>query len=212
MKLIKTYLNLESRFLNKIHSNEYFAKSIVPIGILILLGELIWLAGPHITLYGYTPFTSAEKRVYVIISIFLAWIIKFLIIDLEVPTPLQYKDLKTRKKLQEIQNRFDGAVAFLKKTTVAKFSKSVRLHEIPWFLLIGPNGSGKTTLLANSDNNFVLQRQFQNTNLHNIPPTENCDWWVTREACIIDVPGKYLSTTNKKPSSKTIWSGVSLCN
>lgn len=81
---------------------------------------------------------------------------------------------------------------FLKQTTVNKHGHSAHLNQLPWYLLIGPSHAGKTTLLANSKVHYILQRQFPAQQTQPIAPSENCDWWVTRDANIIDVPGTYI--------------------
>ena len=81
----------------------------------------------------------------------------------------------------------------------------MRLNQLPWYLLIGPQNAGKTSLLANSNVNFILQRQFQNQDTKNLGTSENCNWWVTRDASIIDVPGKYFSTLEKPASLPPFW-------
>lgn len=199
MKLIKTLLNLETQFLNKIQHNELYAKAIFPLGVIALASEIIWIAGPRLMINGTAPLASPEKRMYIMLCFLLAWVIKFLLFDLDTPkNPLQYRDKDSRNKLNELQKRFDGAVAFLKKTTVTKHSKTIKLNDIPWYLVIGPAGAGKTTLLANADCHYVLQRQFGSNNPHEIEPSHQCDWWVTRDACLIDVPGRYLKPVAHK--------------
>ena len=114
-----------------------------------------------------------------------------------------------QQKLRQIQNRFAGALEFLKKTNIQKNNQSLSLNTLPWHLLIGFDQAGKTSFLTNSDVQFVLQKQFSTKN-KSLENTEDCDWWVTKEACIIDVPGKYLSFSpdeNKKLKPNTVlWS------
>lgn len=97
------------------------------------------------------------------------------------------------KKLDRLQKRFQGIVAFLKKTTINKVGKKIQLAELPWYLLIGPSGAGKTTLLANSDINFILAKQYKSENIKKITPSDSCDWWITRDLVFVDVPGGYLT-------------------
>ena len=153
----------------------------------------------------YFPLAQAEKRAYVILFIFLIWVLKFLLLDVDAVNIFQYKDAHTRKKLLPLQNQFRGAMQFLKKTVITKHGKQVRLNQLPWYLLLGPSQTGKTSLLANSNANFILQRQFQNQNIHNLEASEICNWWVTRDASIIDVPGKYLFSQDKLPASTSLW-------
>ncbi len=192
---------MKTRFLTKLQKDEIYSNSLVSIGIIVLLGEVIWLTGPYLRLGSFAPLAQTDKRIYIILSIFLAWLLKFLIIDLDAPNPFMHKDSRIRKKLQEVQSRFQGALQFLKKTTISRHGRTVNLSDLPWYLLIGPPGSGKTTLLASSGVNFILQKQFQNQDLLNISPSENCDWWITRETSIIDVPGKYLLNSEDSKNS-----------
>lgn len=118
------------------------------------------------------------------------------------------QDLQIKQKLQLLKNRFAGAIEFLNKTTIKKDNKVLKLNQLPWCLLIGPENAGKTTLLANAGVNFTLQKQFQQQDLHHLEPSENCDWWVTREISFIDVPGKYFSSPDpfhKKIDSTIFW-------
>lgn len=197
MKLIKILRQSKIQFLIKLPSNNIYLKSLGSICILILVSAAIWLGAPDISWGNQTPFAQPEKRFYIILSLFLLWLLKFLLLDMDAPNSLPYKDEKTRKKIAELQNRFDGAMQFLKKTTTSKQGHALPLNELPWYLLIGPHDAGKTTLLANSQVNFILQKRLSPEQIK----SENCDWWVTRDACIIDVPGHFLTTrdTLKNP-------------
>jgi type VI secretion system protein ImpL len=175
---------------------------VLGLSLVILAAGSIWFMAPHFTFGGQAILATPEKRIYVIASLLLLWLLKFLLIDLATPHPFQYKDPLTRNKLQALHNRFRGAVTFLKKTSISKQGKSVRLNELPWYLLVGPMDAGKTSLLANAEIHYILQRQFATPDKQNLPSSENVDWWVTREACIIDVPGKYLSKLATKDSSQ----------
>lgn len=173
----------------------------VPICLLVSISVAIWIGGPHLIWNHYNLLASAEKRIYAILSIILLWLLKFLIIDLANP-PRRQEEL-TSKKMQGLQKRFKGAIQFLKKTSISKHSKPISLNKLPWFLLIGPSDAGKTTLLANSGVNFILQKQFQNQKIN---PSENCDWWVTKDISIIDVPGIYITPDQQEKSSRfALW-------
>lgn len=200
MKLINALHKLKPRFPIKLPDNELYAKLIISIGLLTASFLTIWIAGPFIAWEDYAPLAQPEKRMYVILFFFFIWLLKFLLIDLDAPNPYQYKNLALRKRLINLQSRFNGAIQFLKKTTVSRYGKTTYLNQLPWYLIIGPTHAGKTTLLANSGVNFILQRQFQQNSA--FETSENCDWWITRDASIIDVPGKYVSvqhTTDQAP-------------
>jgi len=175
--------------------------------MLALFALIIWWGAPYFTWGDTAPLTQPEKRVYIIVFLFLIWLLKFLLIDLDAPNPAQYKDPQTRKKLQALQNRFQGAIQFLKKTTISKHGNLIRLNELPWYLLIGPAYAGKSAFLIHSGINFILQRRLQEQEL-----AETCDWWITKDATIIDVSGKYLSAHSsikdqqqKNPPYPMLW-------
>lgn len=212
MNLIKKLRNLETRLETISPYINIFAESLFSIGILSLVATTIWLAGPYLVINQQTPLAEAEKRIYIILLVFLAWLLKFLIIDLDIPNPFQYNGTEIRQKLFELQNRFYGATKFLDKTSLSKHAQKKKLSELPCYLFIGPRDAGKTTLLVNSGIHYILQKQFQSEDMHHPGTSENCDWWVTREASIIDVPGKYLSPSDgitdvieEEPAYSTLW-------
>lgn len=127
-----------------------------------------------------------------ILAIFLAWLLKFLLHDLDTPAAIFAKDSQTRRYLENLQHRFRGAINFMQKTTVTRQEKVMKLNQLPWYLLIGPMNAGKTTFLANADINYILQKQFSTQQPIHVEPSEHCDWWITRDLTFIDVPGKYL--------------------
>jgi type VI secretion system protein ImpL len=188
---------LKPPFLTKLPGNDVYLKLLVAVCLLTLVATAVWVGGPYIAWGDNLPLAPPEKRIYLIIFLFLIWLLKFLVFDLDAPNPFHYKDAQTRIKLQALQKRFRGAVEFLRKTTVSRQGSSLHLNQLPWYLLMGPPNAGKTTLLANSDVNFILQRRFHQDSPQNshqdLQASDNCDWWVTRDASIIDVPGKYLA-------------------
>lgn len=210
MNLIKVLHKSKVQFLIKLSSNETYKKFIVSFFLVSLIAAIIWLVGPYITWKGYAFLAQPEKRLYSVLFLFLLWTLKFLIIDIEKPFFFQLKDAVAQKYVVELQKRFQGAYAFLRRTTAAKHSKPINLHTLPWYLLIGPSQAGKTTLLVNSSVNFILQRRLQPQSDGHLLPSEHCDWWVTQQASIIDVPGKYLvspfrSTQQKRNPYSYAW-------
>ena len=194
MKLIKTLHRLKTPFLTKLASNDTYLKLLTAACLLALVATAIWVGGPYIAWGDTIPLAQPEKRIYVILFLFLLWLLKFLVFDMDATHTPHYKDAQTRTKIEGLQSRLRGALDFLKKTTISKHGSSLHLTQLPWYLLIGPANAGKTTLLANSDVNFILQRRFNHSDgQQDIQASENCDWWVTRDASIIDVPSHYLA-------------------
>lgn len=200
MKLTKT-LQLGTPNSNFLQNIELYVKALVPLLLVALLSAGIWFFGPLLSIKGFQPFAQRDMQLYVIAAMFSLWLLKFLLIDLDIPTPFQYNDAVTRKKLHDLQNRFHAVLQFLKKTNTAT-EGGFPLIELPNYLLLGPAGAGKTALLSQANVHFVLQRQVQIKDPQNLPSTECCEWWVTRDLSIIDVPGKYMCARGMGKSSK----------
>lgn len=192
MTFIKTLLRLKNQFLTKLNCNDIYARLTFYTALTLAASLVIWFLGD--------VFSFEDKRVYAILGIALAFLLKLLWIDLGSPSPFQYEDERVQQGLLTMFNRFMGALRFLKKTTITRHGKSMRLNALPWYLLVGPANAGKTSLLTHSHVNFVLQR-------HTPSHHDNCDWWVTRDATIIDVPGRYTSAANQQQSGfGVLWS------
>lgn len=196
MKLINTLNQLKNQWLSKLPNNDVYLNTLISLSFLTLASAAIWKIGPFITWHDYSPLLQPEKRGYVIVFLFLIWLLKFLLVDLDAPNPFNYQDAFTRKRLQALQQRFKGAIQFLNNTTVSKHGKLSRLNELPWYLILGPVDAGKSTLLGHSGVPFILQKQTPKASSHD--SANHCDWWVTRDACFIDVPGNYLLTSSNK--------------
>lgn len=156
---------------------------------------IIWFGGPHLFWNGHAPFAHPQRRLYIILSFYLLWLLKVLILDFDSSGSKQEYNTAARQSLQHLLNRFRGAIKFMRSTSISRQGGHSRLTHLPWYLLIGPTGAGKTALLSHSHVNFILQRQFSARQLSNLEPSEHCDWWITRDACLIDVPGRYLHPT-----------------
>ena len=203
MKRIKISTKLRPQFFTTLLNNDVYIKPIIFFSLFALLASAIWFGGPLIAWEDHVPLAQADTRFYAILVLFLAWLIKFLISDLDASQSFQFNNAATRKKLQPLHNQFQGAMQFLKSTFITKHHKQVRLSQLPWYLLIGPQSAGKTSLLANSSVNFILQRQFPHQDTQNLDASENCNWWVTRDASIIDVPSKYFATFDHSKNTQT---------
>jgi len=190
---------LESHYSMKITIPSIYKKQIIPFALFIALSSFIWFV---------TPPEHSEKRFYIIAALFLLWMLKWIFFD-AAPTKDKPSIIpitpEITKKLETLQGRFQGALQFLKKTMLTKQGKKWSLSHLPWYLLIGPTGSGKTTLLANSKVNFILSKSFKQTETVSLPSTDACDWWVTRDLVLVDVPGYYFTSQKKNTSALMLW-------
>ncbi len=174
-------------------------------GLFAITSLCIWFGGPLINVNGYAPLQNVEKRIDLIGLFFLLWLLTFLFLDKYTEKKSAHTPVteEIKKKLEYLQGRFDGAVKFLKKTVIHKNGKDVNLVRLPWYIVLGPSGSGKTSLLANSTVKYILAKQFKADTLKTMPPSDSCDWWVTRDLVFVDVPGIYLiSKTKNMPRVK----------
>lgn len=69
------------------------------------------------------------------------------------------------------------------------------LYELPWYVLIGQPGAGKSSVVVNSGLRFPLAEQMgvasARLTLEHAAGTQNCDWWLTNEAVLLDTAGRY---------------------
>lgn len=180
----------------------FAAQQFFALIILFSLSLLIWIFSSFLVIGNHYPFSQPEKRLYLISLVWIAWVLKLLFFMPKNPVqPLQTTSTPADKeKITVLQKRFEGAVRFLKKTIINKQNKNVSLAQLPWYLMIGPHGAGKTSLLAHANINFILTKQFKQ---EKIQTSDNCDWWVTRDLVLVDVPGSYLSA-----KASSIWNNL----
>ncbi|SRR5579883_671097 len=167
------------------------AKWLMVFAFILILALGIWFLGPFLEIDLQYPLQSPEKRIHLIALLFLIPLVKILL------TPIREAPFTTTAEGKKLLKRFNGAMQFLKKTVITRSGKSLRLAELPWYLMIGPTASGKTSLLANASINYVLTKQFKN---EKIIASDTCDFWATRELILVDVPGSYL-----KDKTASLW-------
>lgn len=166
-----------------------FSLSSLFIVSLASIAGVILFFGDQFSWHHTYPLSNFAKRIYIILVLLLLGLLKFLLLDFGTAPGVKATNLQMRRKLSVIHQRFLGALHFLKRTKINKKDRAIFLSQLPWHLLIGPKYAGKTSLLSTSGINFILQRRIKS------PQTlisENCDWWITRDNSIIDVPGVYM--------------------
>lgn len=202
MQLTKRYKRIASQFLGKPENRDRL-RLLAVFGVPVISILVFWFVAPHLAWGEFAPLVTPAKRIYFILLIFLVWLLKYIAIDLNAPNPAQYEGEETQKNLIDLQHRFQGALDFLQKTRISRQNRQIRLSELPWYLLIGQEHAGKTTLLAKSGINFLLQRRHQDDV---ITETRHYDWFITRDAAIIDVPGRFLPSGSDADSrNSAVW-------
>lgn len=187
-------------------SNHEFYNSVASTLIITsVIALIVWFIGPILAFENHAYFLAPEKRIYVIVSLFLLAFLKFLLIDFE-KSYFYFKDANVRKKMEHLQIRLHGALQFIKKTKINSHGQSLKLKNLPWYLLIGPKNAGKTSLLAKADIHYILKRKFSETQQK---PTQSVhpDWWITRELTLIDIPSHYLAadTIDQQSKKMNLW-------
>lgn len=170
-------------------------KQIATLVIFFVTSMLVWYVGPQLAVGNNMPLASSENRLITIVLFFLACIAKlFFLIKraAAAATPPKPKNPLIIRNMLIVESRLRGAIRFLKNTSINKNGRNVRLHRLPWYLLIGASNAGKSTLLANANVNFILDKQFKQKNIKSLPHSETCDWRATRDLVLVDVPGTYV--------------------
>lgn len=183
-------------------------KYIVPLVIFLAVSMGVWYVGAHLAVNGYLPLRQADRRFIVISCLFILFLYRILYgaEDSQQTRSVLADTPFMQKNLQLLENRVQGAVNFLRRTRIAKNGQQLALNHLPWYLLVGAPGSGKTTMLANSKIRFILDKQFKDENIRAIPHSETCDWWVTRDMVLVDVPGAYVTANSKRQSlTNRLW-------
>lgn len=171
----------------------------IPFSLFLIASLFVWFDGPLFRIHGSSPLLDIEKRIDLIGLFFICWLLKVFFLDAHAEKKAKKNPLSEDilKKLDYLKGRFQGAMRFLKSTVIHKHGKNVNLVRLPWYVVLGPTGSGKTTLLANSDVKYILAKQFKTEHGQSIPPSDACNWWVTRDVVLVDVPGTYLFSKTK---------------
>lgn len=108
--------------------------------------------------------------------------------------------------LDKVSKRFYDTIDFFKNRHIAAGpdSKKKKLHQLPWYLMIGPANAGKTSLLLNSGIPFVLAKKTK------VPmPTKDCDWWVSPHQVFLDINGNLVFPKHHQEKMNALWQHLS---
>jgi type VI secretion system protein ImpL len=178
-----------------------------------LLALLVWLFGPGVAINGHAPLASEPGRLVTILGISLLWgagnlwtlrraraqgeaMAEALARPTAGPTAAPAADAE----LAAVAARFKEAMARLK---AHRFAKG-RLHELPWYVMIGPPGSGKTTALLQSGLRFPLEGAQE---LKGVGGTRHCDWFFADEAVLLDTAGRWTTQDSDRAADAAAWLG-----
>lgn len=179
---------------------------------LVLLSLAVWFGGPYLGFGDRQPLAPEASRLIAIGVLLAWWLLSLLMKRLRsgraaaklanaVVAQQAAAPSGASREAAQLRERFEEAVAFLKKNQSGKRS----LYELPWYVIIGPPGSGKTTALVNSGLKFPLEQRFGKEALRGVGGTRNCDWWFTDEAVLLDTAGRYTTQDADESADSAGW-------
>ena len=200
-------------FLQPIFRSHWFKSA---FGVL-LLAVLLWFFGPMLGFGQMHPFDSELVRIIAIAALVVLWIIVNLLkmlggrkhekalVESVVAAP-DKDSVASAEEVALLADRLRTAVHTLRKAPGGRRERK-RLHELPWYMFIGPPGAGKTTALVNSGLNFPLADAKGPAALRGVGGTRNCDWWFTDQAVLIDTAGRYTTQDSQTKVDSGAWLG-----
>lgn len=185
------------------------------IVVAAILSACVWYFAPLIGTETWRPFDTMLARIITIacIALFFLMLIGFIfwrrrrkdrqLTEEIVEAVADTGDDMAAEEIGELRAKFKAAVTALRK------SKNGRrhLHELPWYVMIGPPGAGKTTAIVNSGLQFPLADKMGKSAIGGFGGTRNCDWWFTNEAVLIDTAGRYTTQESDAEADNAAWLG-----
>jgi len=187
---------------------------------LAALSVIIWFGGPLVAVNESKPLETDMSRLLTILVITILWGLNNFRVQSKAKkkdadmmgeiakTPSSKASPQSSEESNALLKHFSDAQAILKssKKHDGKNSNTPPIHELPWYIIIGPPGSGKTTALINSGLRFPLAEKMGQQPLKGIGGTRNCDWWFSDEAVLIDTAGRYTTQDSDKTADSAGWS------
>jgi type VI secretion system protein ImpL len=178
----------------------------------LLLTLLIWFLGPLIGFGDTRPLETTAARMAVTAVVLAAW-----------AGFAAYAAWRRWRRVRDMTRGMTEAgdqtagsreIAVLRRDMEQAIGKlrlrggrGSALHDLPWYMLIGPPGSGKTTALVNSGLRFPLAETIGRKPVHGVGGTRYCDWWFTDEAVLIDTAGRYTTQDSDAEADSAAWFG-----
>ncbi len=180
----------------------------------VLVGLLVWLAGPLISISGTAILAGIAVRLVICIALPAIWATAFVVVRWqrrksserlaeEMAAPKSAAAGRATQELGELTARMREALDRLKKAG-GGWRGSQYLYQIPWYIIIGPPGAGKTTALKNCGLHFPLDTA---NAIQGVGGTRNCDWWFSEEAVFLDTAGRYTTQDSDAEADSGEWLG-----
>lgn len=169
------------------------------LAVIVLLVLLVWLGGDY---FGLSPVIS-QAIIVGIICVGAALFVTRRILSHRQAKKLATKFLELaaedadatlgerKAKQQEIAALLREGVAHLRMSEHGEKAVS----ELPWYLVVGSAGAGKSMLLEQSGLGFAQMGRTRKS-VSEAGTTRDLDWWLTKTAVFLDVPGRYISSND----------------
>lgn len=159
--------------------------------LLLCVIALLWWGGPRLAIDESRPWASVSARLVTAGALLLLWGAAMLLAGWSKRRAAGQDPVRQAELLRQGDERKAlrlGFAAAMRALTTCGLSRAAARRQ-PCYLLIGPPGSGKTRLLACSGLEFPLH----SFDLAAERTADQCEWYVTDQALLIDVPSRYLT-------------------
>lgn len=178
---------------------------------------IIWFEGPGLSFKSSQPFASVDARWCWIALCYLIWVCVLLWTwyrrrraNAAVESDKSASPKNGTPELDTLNNRMKEALAILKKSRFG--TKRAGLYQLPWYLFVGAPHSGKTTALVHSGLTFPLADSMNKNAIDGLngtaDGTQDCEWWFTEDAVLLDTAGRYAMQDSDQQQDKTAWHGL----
>ncbi len=192
------------------------------LGVLALV-LVIWFLGPGLILGGLGLLVSEGARLAVIALLVAGWLTGVGIGHWNrrrkhrrlIASPVTSAGraeqplavLEAEREMAILRRRYEEAVEILKSAQGGDGGERDLLRPLPCYLVLGPRGAGKTALIRHSGLERPALEQFGAAGGKRSGGTENCDWWFTEEAVLLDTAGRYLTQDSNQVVDSAAWLG-----
>jgi type VI secretion system protein ImpL len=170
--------------------------------LLVILSLAIWFSGFFSKTIHSSILSSVKFKIILISSIFVLWLIRFLIIKFldyytskkVVSALIQTPEEYSAKKGEFVdQKQLQKKISLILKA-IKKIKGSRKFSDLPCYVVLGQPGAGKTSALEGTNlTNPNLDEKTQHA-LHQVQQESTYRWWFTNEALFLEVT---LSHDNK---------------
>ncbi len=167
---------------------------IVNLSGLILIGLLIWFAGPYLKIDGDAFLQSPLIRGSIIGGLFIFWLIKvtiYYVLDNYANKKIidTLSDNKSNENIdpRTLKKSIPLLVRLLEKRFIWHSGKKAHTAQIPLFLVIGAPLSGKSTLLSQSGLTFFKLDPTTQKMLTDLKELNAGNWHLTQEGVFLEI-------------------------